>query len=328
VGDILSQNEIDALLNALNKDGGENLALSEEHGKSKTAKKYDFNLPSKFNKEQLRTMEIIFDNYIRLVSSFLTGYLRTSVHMEVVDTAQTVFKEFSNSLMSPDILGIVQLRPLKGSIILEISPSIGYSVIDRILGGSGLGLKRLRDFSEIEKVLLERVINQMLTYLPEPWENVTELAPRLEKLETSPQFVQFISPSEIIALVTISAKIGPTEGFLNFCLPNLVLEPVMEKLYTKYWFNIAADDDSDAYAEKMEMELEKAQAPVTAVVGKTYITVRDFIELQIGDIMLLDSYINSDISVMIGDLHKFYAKPGLSRGKNAVQITSLARKEE
>ena len=326
MGDILSQNEIDALLNAINQGDGDNITIAEDL--SKVAKKYDFKMPSKFNKDQLRTLEIIFDNYIRLVSSFLSAYLRTTVQMEVVDTSQTAFKEFTNSLMSPDILGIVQMKPLKGNIILEISPSIGYSIIDRILGGSGLGLKRLRDFSEIEKVLLERVMNQMLAYLPEPWENVTQLTVKLEKLETSPQFVQFIAPSEIVALVTISVKIGPTEGFINFCLPNLVLEPVMDKLYTKYWFNIQTDENTDAYAEKLELELEKTQAPVTAIIGNTYITVSDFIDLQIGDIIPLDTFINSDIKVLVGSLHKFYAKPGLSRGKNAIQITSLVRKEE
>ena len=325
MGDILSQNEIDALLNAFSQ-GDSNIPIAEEH--SKEAKKYDFKMPSKFNKEQLRTLEIIFDNYIRLVSSFLSGYLRTTIQMEVVDTSQTTFKEFTNSLISPDILGIIQLRPLKGSIILEISPTIGYSIIDRILGGSGLGLRRLRDFSEIEKVLLERVINHMLTYLPEPWENVTTLTPKLEKLETNAQFVQFVSPSEIIALITISAKFGPAEGFINFCLPNLVLEPIIDKLYTKYWFNIPADDNLEVYAGKMEKELEKTQVPVNAVIGNTYITVNDFINLQVGDIIPLDTYINSDIKVIVGDLHKFYAKPGLSRGRNAIQITSVVRKEE
>ena len=326
MGDILSQNEIDALLKALNQGDGESISITEEH--TKTAKKYDFKTPSKFNKEQLRTMEIIFDNYIRLASSFLTAYLRTAIQMEVVDTSQTAFKEFSNSLMSPDILGIIQLKPLKGSIILEISPSIGYSIIDRVLGGSGLGLKRLRDFSEIEKVLLERVINHMLAYLPESWENVIGLAPKLDKLETSPQFVQFVAPSEIVALVTISAKIGPTEGFINFCLPNLVIEPVVDKLYTKYWFNIPTDDNLDVYHEKIEIQLEKTNAPVNAIIGSTIITVEDFINLQVGDIIPLDTYINSDIKVLVGNLHKFYAKPGLSRGRNAVQITSLVRKEE
>jgi len=326
MGDILSQSEIDALLNALNEGDGDNIPVTEDQ--SKKIKKYDFKMPSKFNKEQLRTMEIIFENYIRLVSSFLSAYLRTTIQMEIVDTSQTAFKEFSNSLMSPDILGIIQLKPLKGSIILEMSPAIGYSIIDRVLGGSGLGIKRLRDFSEIEKVLLERIINHMLSYLPEPWENVAEITPKLEKLETSPQFVQFVSPSEIIALVTISAKIGSTEGFINFCLPNLVLEPVMEKLYTKYWFNVPTDDNSEAYAEKIEVELEKTNARVNAVIGNTYITVNDFINLQIGDIIPLDTYINSDIKVLVGSLHKFYAKPGLSRGKNAIQITSLVRKEE
>ena len=326
MGDILSQNEIDALLNAFSK-GDSSIPIAAEHT-GREATKYNFKMPSKFNKEQLRTMELIFDNYIRMVSSFLSGYLRTTIQMEVVDTSQTAYREFSNSLFSPDILAIIQMRPLKGSVILEISPAIGYSIIDRILGGSGLGLKRLREFSEIEKVLLERVINHMLTYLPEPWENVTELTPKLEKLETNPQFVQFVSPTEIVALITISTKIGPTEGFVNFCLPNLVLEPVMDKLYTKYWFNTPTDDNSEIYAEMLEVELEKTLAPIHALIGNTYITVNDFINLQVGDIIPLDSYINSDIKVMVGDMHKFYAKLGLSRGKNAIQITSIVRKEE
>ncbi|MDR2648407.1 MAG: flagellar motor switch protein FliM [Clostridiales bacterium] len=326
MGDILSQNEIDALLKAIDTGDGGGIAVKEE--RTKAVKKYDFKTPSKFNKEQLRTMENIFDNYVRLVSSFLSGYLRTAVKMEVADTSQTAFKEFSNSLISPDILGIVQIRPLKGSIILEMSPSIGYSIIDRVLGGSGLGLRRLRDFSEIEKVLLERIISHMLAYWPEAWENVMELTPHLEKLETNPQFVQLVSPTEIVALIAINARIGPTEGFINFCMPNLVLEPIMDKLHTKYWFNITADDNSDAYAEMMALELEKTLASVNAVIGNTYITVNDFINLQPGDIIPLDSYINSDIKVMVGNLHKFYAKPGLSRGKNAIQITSVVRKEE
>jgi flagellar motor switch protein FliM len=107
-----------------------------------------------------------------------------------------------------------------------------------------------------------------------------------------------------------------------------VLEPVIDKLYTKYWFNIPTDDNSEAYAEMLEVELEKTQALVNAVIGNTHITVNDFINLQVGDIIPLDSYINSDIKVMVGDLHKFYAKPGLSRGRNAIQITSIVRKED
>jgi flagellar motor switch protein FliM len=322
VGDILSQSEIDALLNSLGGDS-QNIVIEPTEVKHEP-KKYNFKMPSKFNKEQLRTLEIIFENYSRLVSSFLSGYLRTTVHMEVADASQLAFKEFSNTLFNPDVLGIVKLKPLKGSIILEISPSIGFAIIDRILGGPGQGLKRMRGFSDIEQALLSRVVTQLLEYMPETWENVVHLEPRLEKLETNPQFAQLVSPTEIVALITLTIRIGDSEGFVNFCLPNLVLDSVMDKLYTKYWFNTAGEEGTEAYQDEVQEQLEKAKVPIIAVVGGTQITVNDFINLQVGDIIPLDSYINSDIKVMVGFLHKFFARPGLSRGKNAIQITSVA----
>jgi flagellar motor switch protein FliM len=325
MGDILSQHEIDALLNAMNE--GSEIKI-EPDSAAHVAKSYDFKTPSKFNKDQLRTLDIIFENYVRLVSSFLSGYLRTTVQMEVADTSQIAFKEFSNSLFNTDVIGIINMRPLMGSILLEISPSIGYAIIDRILGGPGLGLTRIRDFSEIEKVLLERVLNHMIGFLPEPWENVEVITPKLERIESNPQFVQFINPSEIVALVTISIKIGPTEGFINFCLPYLVLEPIMDRLYTKFWFNHLHETDTGSFKAKVEAQLEKTRVTLKAVIGRTNISVNDFIYLQPGDIIPLNSYINSDIEIYVENTPRFYAKPGLSKGKNAVQITSLARKED
>jgi len=327
MGDILSQSEIDALLNALTSGSTDSIVLAPDASK-KEAKDYDFARPSKFNKEQLRTLEIIFDNYARMVSSFLTAYLRTSTHIEVVNAEQMVYSEFSNAMVNPVVLGIVDFLPLKGSIILELSSNISYSIIDRILGGPGVSIKKLREFSEIEKILMERVVTQMLNYLPEPWENVVELHPHLEKVETNSQFAQVISPNEMIALVTLSIKIGSSEGLMNFCIPHMVVEPIMERLNTKYWFRQKEEEDKTTYRDDISEQLEKALIPVTAVVGKTTITVGDFVSLQVGDIIPLDSYITSDLSIMVGNLLKFYAKPGTHRGKNAIQITSLVEREE
>ncbi|MCL2352652.1 MAG: flagellar motor switch protein FliM [Firmicutes bacterium] len=323
MGDILSQSEIDALLDQL-AGAGSAVGFAPSK-KEKEVKLYNFNLPSKFNKEHLRTLEIIFDNYSRVVSSFLTAYLRAGVRLEVAGASQGPYRDFSSALYNPSILGIANLHPLKGSVVLEISPSIGYAVIDRVLGGPGDGLKKIREFSEIEKALLERLITQMLSYLTEPWESVAEIRPRLEKLETNPQFAQIVAPAEIAALVTISAKIGAAEGFINFCIPNLVVDPVMDRLNTKFWFNQNTDDGDASHREALERGLERAAVTVSAVVGKARITVADFVNLRVGDIITLDSFINSDMSVMVGNLHKFTAKPGVSRGRNAVLITPPAK---
>lgn len=327
MGEILSQNEIDELLNALNSGETESIVISPT-AHTKEAKDYDFARPSKFNKEQLRTLELIFDNYARMASSFMTAYLRTTCTMEVANAEQMTYREFSNSLVNPVILGIVDFSPLKGSILLELSANIGYSILDRVLGGVGIGMKKLRDFTEIEKILLDRFVSQMLVYLVEPWENVEQIRPRLEKIETNSQFAQIISPNEMIALVTLSVKAGGSEGLMNFCLPHLVIEPIMERLNTKHWFAQIDKDDTDAYREELEDTLERARVPVSAVLGKTSITVGDFVGLQVGDIIPLDSYITSDLNIMVGNLLKFHGKPGVYRGKNAIQITAFRDKEE
>lgn len=324
MGEILSQSEIDDLLKSLSSGD----PVINEEDEKKEAKSYNFARPSKFSKEQLRSLEIVFDNYSRMMSSFLTGYLRTTVNVELANAEQVTYSEFNNLLLNPVILSIVDFSPLKGSIILEMSANIGYSIIDRILGGPGIGMKKLRDFSDLEKILLERVIVQALSFIPETWENIAEIRPRLEKIETNSQFAQIISPNEMTALVTLTIKIGGIEGLINFCIPYMVIEPIMDRLNTKYWFSRAEDDEETTHAENIEIQLEKAEVKVSAIIGKTYINVIDFINLQAGDIIPLDSYVNSDLNIMVGNLLKFKGKPGVSRGKNAIQVTSLVDKEE
>jgi len=325
MADVLSQAEIDALLNDLSSGKAEPV---EDRAKSKReAKPYDFSRPSKFNKDQLRTLEIMFDNYARLLSSFLTGYLRTASTVEVISADQVAFSEFTNLLTNPVVLAIVELHPLKGSVILQMTSNLGYSVIERILGGAGFSLKKVRDFSDLEKILLERVINQCLTFLPETWENVLQIHPNIDKLETNSQFAQITSPNEMCALVSLNVKIGGVDGFLNFCIPHLTLEPVMNKLYTKYWYTTQKNEKDQTNSELIESKLNHAKIPVTVMIGKISITVSDFINLQAGDVLYLDSPAASDLNVMIGSLLKFRGKPGIIRGKNAVQITSKVESE-
>jgi len=328
MGDILSQSEIDALLSSMVSGGGEITDVPPPMVRgAKEAKAYDFTNPTKFNKEQLRTLENIFDNFARSVSSFLTGYLRTATQLEVTSSEEIMYRDFNVALANPVILSLVELAPLKDTIIVDLSSNVGYAIIDRILGGPGFGLTRLRDFSEIEKILLERVVLQIINFLPEPWEGVLPIRPKLEKIETNSQFAQIIAPTDKVALVVLSIKIGSSEGNISFCLPHRVLEPIMERLYSRFSYTQREDEDKDIYREKLEQELERAKVPVSVQMGKTKIMVNDFVNLQVGDIIPLDSYVSNDLNVMIGNMHKFQAKPGTSRGKYAVQITDLVERE-
>ena len=243
MGEVLSQNEIDSLLQALSS--GELDADDINSIDERSAKSYDFRRPAKFSKEHLRTLEIIFEHYGRLLSTNLPVYLRKNIQVSVVNSEACTFSEFSTALANPVLLAVVNFDPLGGNVLLEIAANLGYAIIDRMLGGQGNPLDKSRDFSEIERSIIDKIITVCVQLLREPWKNVTEINPYLERVETNPQFAQIIAPSEMIAIVTINVKIGDVEGLMNVCLPYFTLESVMDKLNTKYWFANMKDNSGE-----------------------------------------------------------------------------------
>ena len=326
MGDVLSQNEIDNLLQALSS--GELDAEEIKDSDEKQIKNYDFARPAKFSKEHLRTLEIIFEHYGRLLSTNLPVYLRKAIQVEVMNSEAVSYSEFSNALSNPVLLGIINFAPLKGNIILEIASNLGYAMVDRMLGGEGEPLEKTREFSEIELLIIERILTVCVNLLHEPWENVVDIHPRLERIETNSQFAQIISPSEIIAIVTINIKIGDVEGLMNVCLPYLTLEDIMDKLNTKYWYSTMQDKDEQQYVDAIETLISKAPIPMKAVLGNSTISVSDFSGLQVGDIIRLDTKVNQELDVFVGNIKKFTALPGSSGDKYAVRITSVIREEQ
>ena len=160
MADVLSQNEIDALLKQLST--GELDADDFTETKSVKVKEYDFSRPAKFSKEHLRTLEIIFEHYGRLLSSNLPAYLRKNVQVEVMNSEAVTYSEFSNALSNPVLLGVVNMAPLSGNIIIEIATNLGYAIIDRLLGGVGEPLEKKREFSEIELSILEKIFTILI----------------------------------------------------------------------------------------------------------------------------------------------------------------------
>ena len=288
----------------------------------------DYARPSKFSKEHLRTMEMIFEHYGRLLSTNLPVYLRKNVQVEVVNSEAVTYSEFSNALSNPVLLGIVNFAPLKGNIILEMASNLGYAIVDRMLGGRGDPMDKVREFSEIELLIIERIMIVCVNLLREPWENVADIHPRLERIETNSQYAQIISPSEMIAIVTINLKIGEVEGLMNVCLPYLTLEDVIDKLNTKYWYSNLQNQDNTDYTESIETLIRRAQIPIKAVLGNSMISVNDFAMLQPGDIIRLDRKVEDELDIYVGNIRKFTALPGSSGDKYAVRVTSVIREEQ
>ena len=326
MGDVLSQNEIDNLLNALSS--GELDVEEIKENSEKQVKDYDFARPSKFSKEHLRTLEIIFEHYGRLLSTNLPVYLRKSVQVEVMNSEAVTYQEFSNALSNPVLLGIINFAPLQGNIIIEMASNLGYAIVDRMLGGKGEPMDKVREFSEIELLIIERILVVCVNLLSEPWENVVDIKPHLERIETNSQYAQIISPSEMIAIVTIDITIGDVQGPMNVCLPYITLEDVIDKLNTKYWYSNMQSQDEASYADAIESLINRAQIPVKAVLGNSVVSVSDFASLQKGDIIRLDRKVDEELDVYVGNIKKFAALPGESGDCYAVRVTSVIREEQ
>lgn len=326
MSEVLSQSEIDDLLKQLNS--GELDVDEIKNSDERTVKNYDFARPAKFSKEHLRTLEIIFEHYSRLLSTNLPAYLRMPVQVEVKTSEAVIYSEFSNALSNPVLLGVIDFKPLDGNIVMEVASNLGFAMIDRLLGGVGKPLDKEREFSEIELTIIERLFNIAVNLLREPWQNVMSLVPRMERIETNSQFAQIISPSEMIAIITINIKLGETEGLMNVCLPYSVLEPVIDKLNTKYWFSTMQDKDVKTYEDAIASLISKAQIPIKAVLGNSSISVNDFLNLNVGDIIRLDRKVDEELNVYVGNIHKFTALPGSANEHYAVRLINVLRGEE
>jgi flagellar motor switch protein FliM len=324
VSEVLSQNEIDALLSALSK-GAVNAEELKEEQKRKRIRVYDFRRPSKFSKDQFNTLQVIYENYARSLGTYLSAQLRTPVQIEVLSVEQLTYEEFIRSIPNPTILNIFSLYPLEGNSIMEINPNLGFALLDRLLGGPGSTLSKVRGLTEIEQTVIERIVQRMLDYFEEPWGGIIELSPALERMETNPQFTQLVSPTEIMMIVALEAKMGDVIGLINICIPFLVLEPIMDRLSVHYYYSTTTRPTTPENIAAIQHKLEKTLIPVKVVLGRTSITVADLLELNVGDVISLDRNIKEPLEVLIGQKTKFLAKPGVYESRNAVQVSQVIK---
>ncbi|HHY23908.1 MAG TPA: flagellar motor switch protein FliM [Clostridiaceae bacterium] len=327
MGDIMSQNEIDSLLRAL---GTGELSVQEikSAADEKKIRTHDFRRPTKFSKEHLKALRSIHENYARLATNFLTAYLRTIIQIDVVEVESLLYADFMASISNPVVLAIIRFAPLEGNIVFEISTNIAFALIDRILGGKGTPAEEVRDFTEIEIAIIERIVVQMLDLIIESWQDVIQITPVLERIETSTHFAHMVSPNEIVALITFNVKMPDTEGMINICIPYITVEPIISKLSTRYWVSTIEKQADSESKELLEARIEKTYVPITTILGETTITVGEFTELQVGDVLPLDTDVNSDLDILVGDLHKFLGKPGIRKNKMSVKITALIGRED
>lgn len=320
--DVLSQNEIDALLAALSSGEMDAEELKKEDTQKKV-RAYDFKRATRFSKDHLRSLTRIHENFARLLTTYFSTQLRTFVQISVVQVEQLPYDEFIRSIPKMTILNIFEAEPLEGRMVLEVHPNVAFAMLDRLLGGSGISPSKINALTEIETIIMERIFSRALDTLQEAWKTVVDLYPRLEALETNPQFMQIASANDTIALISLSTKIGDTTGMINLCIPHVVIEPIMPRLSVHHMFVTHKKNKSNEEAEALHSRVTKAKLPIIAQLGQSEISVKEFLGLGVGDVIPLTKPVEQGLHVYVGEKLKYVASPGTLKGKVAVQISEI-----
>ena len=327
MNEVLSQDEIDQLLTAISS-GDTDTDDYKPVNSAKKIKMYDFKRPDKFSKEQLRTVSIMHETFARLTTTSLSAQLRSFVTVHVASVEQITYEEFIRSIPNPTTLAVINMDPLKGNAVLEIDPAITFCMIDRLFGGLTSGNKN-RDLTDIEQEVMEGVIVRILANIREAWTQVIDLRPRFAQIETNPQFAQIVPPTEMVVLITLETKVGEEEGMMNFCIPYLVLEPIVSKLSSQYWFSSVRKNSTTQYLETIKQQLTSVDMDVVADFGSINLPIRDVLSLRVGDVIRLSNIkVGDPLSLSVGNEKKFYCQPGVVGKKMAVQITGKVENVE
>ncbi len=322
MANILSQNEIDELLNVLTsgKDAPADEYVAED---PKTAKPYDFRTANKFSKEQIRTLHFIYDNYASRLSTYLSGTLRVLCEVDVISIEEQTFSELSNSMPSPVVVSIISMPPLQGSSLLVISPTVAYEIVSRLLGGVGEAAAIDKQFTEIELSIIERVIRKILNLMSEAWERINKISVALDRIETSSQYVQIVSANEPIAIITMNVKIGAVSDIINICIPNVAVQPIAKQLVMKTWYSEQNFHKKSMNLKDLKQGLAGVSLTLYTIFNEIEATVKDILSTQVGDVIRTSHSISMPVTVNIEHIPKFKGFIGMQDSNYAVKVTDI-----
>jgi len=327
VADVLSQKEIDLLLSALSSGEVNPDEIKKEQEENKV-RVYDFKRPNKLSKDHISTLRMIYENYARTVSNYLTGQLRTNVNLTISSVEQLTYEEFIRSIPNPTILCSINIEEMKGRFFLEMNPSFGFQVIDILCGGMAKETSRKNEFTDIELVVVQEVLETMTRVMKFSWEEIIDITPEIESIEKNPQLEQSIPPNESIALITFNTDIAKKTSFINLCIPYLSLEQVIHRLSVHSWFESEKrGGEQESFAGQIGGKLNSVEADLLVELGRTRLNIRDFIHLTEGDVIQLDQPIAEPLQVFVENRLKFLGYLGTSRNRMAVKIAETVEED-
>ena len=325
----LSQSQIDALLKKMASGGGE---VQEEKQK---VKEYDFKSPKKFTKEQLKAMDGLYETFSRMLASYFSGLLRTVCEINVVQIEEQRYYEYNNALPDTALVGLVEMRPeqkrYEGStFILDMSTSVGFYLIDRVLGGPGTGFNLSRDYTDIEISILTNIMGKITQRLQETWQNNLPITANLAEIQTNARLLQVFAPEDVVLIVILNVKLGQVEGNLNICMPAEFLESVMHTFSLRY-ARPAKHQDRDKEEQKKRIILEnvcESDMELRVIFDQFQLELQDIMQLQPDDVIPLSKRVDSDVLVTVDKIPWYTAKLGQTKKKKAIRLNDILSGDE
>lgn len=326
MADVLTQAQIDEMLKNVAM-GAEPVVTQKEEA---AVKEYDFRAPKKFTKEQIKILEGIFENYARLLSSYLTGKLRLYSRVSLVNIEEQRYNEFNNALPDYVVMGMVDLGIKNDEIgetdvIVQVSNTITYTMIDRLLGGKGEYSDINRDFTEIEITIMTDIMKSFAEMMKEPWLTHIDLEPRLIGIETNSRVVQTIGHEDTVIIVALEVEINNQKSIVSVCIPAINLDEIMGKFVPRY---TGTRRKTDANREQERRDsimggLSTTDLVVKAVLGEINLDMYEVLTLQVNDVIPLNTKISDNIVVKVGERPWCDGKLGTYNNKKAVMIENF-----
>ncbi|MFN8109663.1 MAG: flagellar motor switch protein FliM [Thermoleophilia bacterium] len=286
MSEVLSQAEIDALLSAISSGDLDTTTLQEEPVVAQV-RAFDFERPSKFSKDQLRTLEMLHETFCRVAQNQLSAQLRSLVEISVVGADQVSYGEFVRSMPFPTLICIVSMAPLEGNALIEVNLPLALSIIDRLVGGPGVYRGRTRELTDIELALTRGLMEVVLSAFTEAWATVTPAEFQLEATEMNPAFAQVAAPGDVAVLISFEVRVGTVSRMLHLCVPHIVLEPMLGGLSAQSYYSTKRGDGSPELREAIAQELGAVGVPVSVLLGQVKLQVADLLALAPGDVIPL-----------------------------------------
>lgn len=328
MAEILSQSQIDELLSNLSSG---DVNLQELEINEKKIKEYDFRSPKKITNETIKLIKGIYENYCRILTSRLTSMLRLMCDVTVEQVEESIFHEYNNALDDYVLMGLIDVKypdqtSSDSQILMEVSKSLSFVIIDRLLGGKGEEYGNLRDYTDIELYLLDKVLKQLIVQMGPIWEGTLEIGTELSKIETNSRFVQSINYNDSVVVIVLDATINESSGKITICIPSNIIDEIFKKASINAKINSKKlDENIEKRKEAILDTIKHSNLNVAGVLGSAQADLQDIINMKVGDLIILDKNIDSPVDVCINGDKWFEGKWGVRKNKNVIKINKITR---